>query len=200
MHRLNWETEVVSNWVETHYGVSELLCEFAESAIRETVADVVRNSLGYKEWWSRASSLTADKFRDYCEKTWLPNLDKLSLESDFLVNCVANVDWFGIGSEAVESAWDEISESVMDDIVALASQKLLVEESFRAEGELREFRFTTDSETGNLFARDWPHAREILRSMFSDKMLSDGGWGVVKNDDGGEFWVGYDNRYVGGAE
>jgi hypothetical protein len=200
MHRLNWETEVLSNWVQNNQAAIESLAEFAESSIRETAVEVFRDALGFKEWWARASGKTADKFRDYCEKTWLPNLDKLSLESDFLVNCVANVDWLGIGSDAVESAWDEISESVIDDIVAMAEQKLLVEESFRAEGELREFRFTTDSEIGKLFARDWPHAREILQSMFSEKMLADGGWGVVKNDDGGEFWVGYENRHVGGAE
>jgi hypothetical protein len=200
MHRLNWETEVLSNWVQNNQAAIESLAEFAESAIRETIPEVVQNSLGYKEWWTRASGKTADKFRDYCEKAWLPNLDKLSLESDFLVNCVANVDWFGIGSDAVEDVWDEVSESVLDDIAALASQKLLVESSFQTQGDLREFRFATDSESGNLFARDWPHAREVLRSMFSDAMLADGVWGVVKNDDGGEFWVGYENRYVGGAE
>jgi hypothetical protein len=113
MRRFNWETEVLSNWVENNQAAIESLAEFAESAIRETVSDVVRNSLGFKEWWSLASGLTADKFRDYCEKTWLPNLDKLSLESDFLVNCVANVDWFGIGSDALESAWDEISDEFL---------------------------------------------------------------------------------------
>jgi hypothetical protein len=125
MRRFNWETEVLSNWVENNQAAIESLAEFAESAIRETISEVVQNSLGYKEWWTRASGKTADKFRDYCEKAWLPNLDKLSLESDFLVNCVANVDWFGIGSDAVEDVWDEVSESVLDDIAALASQKLL---------------------------------------------------------------------------
>lgn len=55
------------------------------------------------------------------------------------------------------------------------------------------YTFKTDAEHGEIVARDFDEAKQMLCDMFNDDMIADGGWGWVDDEDGERFYVGREN-------
>jgi hypothetical protein len=67
-----------------------------------------------------------------------------------------------------------------------------INDSIAGEG-LIAFSYRTDGEHGEIEARDFDAAKQMLCEMFTEAIIADGGWGWVDDEDGERFYVGREN-------